>query len=327
MWVIPDTYLPSSVSAAGYAGIERGLDLAGVEHRVTRLCGDRSLRHCEPGQQDGSRVSWIPHLFTRILKPFRQDYFETQLTSSLEAIRASRSQLRGSEPELMTLAISGPSSTTTSASSILDAYFSRTSKDISRLDCPQSSAIWKNEVTTRRGEYSARLKSAPPTSASGSTLWLTPRATDSGNGEGNETFTKRMGDRSDRVAQSLPAQVNKPKTWPTASARDWKDTPGQAQTGVNPDGSERKRIDQLARAVYADPTTTWPTPGAQDSKCRCSNTEMAKARAATGKQVGLETAAHLRAESPRVGSLNPEWVEWLMGVPTGWTALGSWETE
>ena len=27
------------------------------------------------------------------------------------------------------------------------------------------------------------------------------------------------------------------------------------------------------------------------------------------------------------GYLNPDWVEWLMGVPTGWTNLGSWETE
>jgi hypothetical protein len=27
------------------------------------------------------------------------------------------------------------------------------------------------------------------------------------------------------------------------------------------------------------------------------------------------------------GHLNPDWVEWLMGVPTGWTELDSWETE
>jgi hypothetical protein len=32
--------------------------------------------------------------------------------------------------------------------------------------------------------------------------------------------------------------------WPTASSRDWKDTPGMATTGVNPDGSERTRLDQ-----------------------------------------------------------------------------------
>ena len=75
------------------------------------------------------------------------------------------------------------------------------------------------------------------------------------------------------------------RQWPTASARDWKDTPGMAQEATNPDGSLRKRTDQLARAVYEDdPQNT-------------------------------------------TGQLNPDWVEWLMGVPTGWTDLGSWGTE
>jgi hypothetical protein len=32
-------------------------------------------------------------------------------------------------------------------------------------------------------------------------------------------------------------------------------------------------------------------------------------------------------ENKGSGYLNPDWVEWLMGVPTGWTDLGSWETE
>jgi hypothetical protein len=27
------------------------------------------------------------------------------------------------------------------------------------------------------------------------------------------------------------------------------------------------------------------------------------------------------------GKLNPDWVEWLMNVPTGWTELDSWVTE
>ena len=43
---------------------------------------------------------------------------------------------------------------------------------------------------------------------------------------------------------------------PTASGRDWKDTPGMAVEGTNPDGTLRKREDQLARAVYA---RMWPT--------------------------------------------------------------------
>jgi hypothetical protein len=46
-------------------------------------------------------------------------------------------------------------------------------------------------------------------------MWLTPKASDTGMGEKNETFLNRMGDRSARCAQSLAAQVNNPMTWPT----------------------------------------------------------------------------------------------------------------
>jgi hypothetical protein len=40
-----------------------------------------------------------------------------------------------------------------------------------------------------------------------SKFFLTPRATDTGKGEKQETFLKRMGDRTDACSQSLPAQV------------------------------------------------------------------------------------------------------------------------
>ena len=36
---------------------------------------------------------------------------------------------------------------------------------------------------------------------------------------------------------------------PTCSARDWKDTPGMATTGTNPDGSHRNRLDMLPRVA------------------------------------------------------------------------------
>lgn len=38
--------------------------------------------------------------------------------------------------------------------------------------------------------------------------------------------------------------------WPTASARDYKDTPGMAQDAFDKSGKFRNRIDQLARSVY-----------------------------------------------------------------------------
>jgi hypothetical protein len=55
-------------------------------------------------------------------------------------------------------------------------------------------------------------------------MWLTPRASDVGSGEKNTTFIKRMGDRTERCAQSLAAQVNNPATWPTPTAHNAKET-------------------------------------------------------------------------------------------------------
>jgi hypothetical protein len=73
--------------------------------------------------------------------------------------------------------------------------------------------------------------------------------------------------------------------WPTASARDWKDTPGMATTGVNPDGSIRNRSDQLPRQAalaIGENTTLSPAP-------------------TTGR-----------------GALNPAHSRWLMGYPEEW---------
>ena len=89
-----------------------------------------------------------------------------------------------------------------------------------------------------------------------------------------------------QLAASMPrteetGSGSAPEMWPTASARDWKDNPGSWMYGAtNPDGSVRKREDQLPRAVYAK------------------------------DQV-----------KPGGGSLNPEFVEWLMGYEIGYTDL------
>ena len=74
---------------------------------------------------------------------------------------------------------------------------------------------------------------------------------------------------------------NPQKNWPTPSARYWKDTPGMAQSATNADGSHRDRTGQLPRKVYANEPQ--------------------------GTTQG--------------GSLNPTWVEWLMGYPSEWTVL------
>jgi hypothetical protein len=66
-----------------------------------------------------------------------------------------------------------------------------------------------------------------------------------------EWVIERRGAYSARLNAVRHTNGSACSSWPTASARDWKDSSGMAQTGLNPDGSQRNRTDQLARAVFA----------------------------------------------------------------------------
>jgi hypothetical protein len=62
----------------------------------------------------------------------------------------------------------------------------------------------------------------------------------------------------------------------------------------------------------------WPTPQSHDNRDRGNlSTPAIQRRAAKGKQLMLSMVV-----SDVSGQLNPTWVEWLMGFPTGWTDLG-----
>jgi hypothetical protein len=78
--------------------------------------------------------------------------------------------------------------------------------------------------------------------------------------------------------------------WPTPTARDWKDGSAQACQNVPANGL-------LGRVVHFYPTMDY----------------------GAAKGWGSSSAED---RSRLGGSLNPEWVEWLMGYPAGWTDLG-----
>ncbi len=90
--------------------------------------------------------------------------------------------------------------------------------------------------------------------------------------------------------------------WPTPMSRDWKGPQGRAYKG------EAMDLPGIVKM--------WPTPRSRDWKMSgdVSNWKESKIgdeclRRAVGRQ---ETTT---------GSLNPTWVEWLMGYPIGWTDL------
>jgi len=87
-------------------------------------------------------------------------------------------------------------------------------------------------------------------------------------------------------------------------------------------GQYSQRV-KLAHRTKEKESTSWPTPSARDHKGGYQG-----GRIRNGK-VSLDTldvaVQHYSGDKTKVGHLNPTWVEWLMGVPTGWTELGCWE--
>lgn len=115
--------------------------------------------------------------------------------------------------------------------------------------------------------------------------------------------------------------------WPTASTRDWKDTPGMAQEATDKSGKYRNRIDQLARMVYAVERKMWPTPQARDgahNRSALPNQRSLPNEVALYPTPTANRRDGLQSHGVNVvsGSLNPAWVEWLMGFPVGWAACG-----
>lgn len=70
----------------------------------------------------------------------------------------------------------------------------------------------------------------------------------------------------------------------------------------------------FANAIrFAGQVKMYPTPAAQDAK----NSTLPPSQKVRDSVPG----ALLRDGEPPGGQLNPQWVEWLMGYPDGWTDL------
>jgi len=82
--------------------------------------------------------------------------------------------------------------------------------------------------------------------------------------------------------------------------------------------------DQDPNSTTGKSQESWPTPRA--NKVHPEITDKNRDQLANRNKSNLEEeiAGHCGTAT---GKLNPDWVEQLMGLPVGWTDLGSWETE
>lgn len=138
---------------------------------------------------------------------------------------------------------------------------------------------------------------------------------------------------------------------PATAARDYKGS--NSTEHLERESGNRNHVDQLANAVKL-----WPTPVASDAKgsgpAGSKSAEDMKGRylraavmygtPTTTSAVRSKRFARNACQNPAKvakadgGQLNPDWVEWLMGFPAGWTdtdrdadpsphSLGKWSPE
>jgi hypothetical protein len=146
-------------------------------------------------------------------------------------------------------------------------------------------------------------------------------------GNGLERYLQtwpRSGLMQSGIAYRLPPLVRRISGtafsyWPTPNTPNGGRSPkeGTSPTGITPDG--KKRQIGLGYAVKMVERQMWPTPTAMKKT----------GGAALCKWGGSGARSKLRqVVTPEElnGALNPEWVEWLMGFPIGWTDLQDSET-
>jgi hypothetical protein len=147
----------------------------------------------------------------------------------------------------------------------------------------------------------------------GSGLWPTPRAQEAKHAAPTdwEMNTDHAGTQG-----SLRVQVNKrPFYWRTP------DTGAGGTPKALLEGKTHRQSGSAIQVRLADQVKMWPTPNASDNRDRgCMEDPSVQRRIKIGKQIGLSTAVK---ETRQAGTLNPTWVEWLMGFPLGHTDLNA----
>jgi hypothetical protein len=188
--------------------------------------------------------------------------------------------------------------------------FQRRAKDLEKKT-QDTSGLTSESISTQYSLLESSSKMSKDTSR-----WDSPQSL----ATWKKMVTEQRGEYSQRVKSALHTKESESISWPTPTACD---TEGGISMDVKTNGKRFYRENKdgvkwgvkLRDAVNAE--ESWPTPRASEYK-DCGPV-------GSKSQVHMEKRSYLCAKvkdpDKPIGKLNPEWVEWLMGVPIGLTEL------
>lgn len=256
-----------------------------------------------------------PDRMTAFLRPSRSgmtfrrltaDLGAAVLTWCLEVSRARTSASQAKEPALTEPAAECGDTWRGSLARFDPATSSwRTAQPSLLEDLGESSVIWPRSGMTAGGRCWELPTLEHRISGTGSGFWPTPTAS-AMPCEGTQRIMRKKwlaGELSLEEASAIAgrdvrkAQGKVPEMWPTPTTQDNPQIKGEGKAAAHP-----KRGTTLGGAVRL-----WPTPTAHNAKETNAPSESDRNTPTLAAQAG--------------GSLNPTWVELLMGWPAGWTDL------
>lgn len=125
---------------------------------------------------------------------------------------------------------------------------------------------------------------------------------------------KNDGGPSQHERNSLPLNTHV-KVYPTPEASDGSGGRMSAEVGGTRPSGAKRAVTLATAAREAEREELWPTP-----KAEVSGPDFARSERERSGGDDLATAA-AREDGGTPGQLNPDWVEWLMGLPIGHTNL------
>ena len=121
--------------------------------------------------------------------------------------------------------------------------------------------------------------------------------------------------RDKDIRQKMDEQTM--KLWPTPNAWDGNRGPRSKENLIEK-SHQINLISAVKDAQDPDPVHMWPTPRARDYK---DGPSIPPSVREGRRSHNLGTKVVESTQTKASGSLNPTWVEWLMGYPKGWTDL------